>query len=215
MSLCFVLFVAGSCRTARPAGNESALAPVSGANVVQELSARMASVHAVRSLMRIRAITPDRTQSFRAQLLVEPQSGRMQLTAYTPVGTEAMTLTADGEHVIFLDHINRTAWEGSAAELARSVGFLDPQTTPAAWALDVTGFPAHGTFQASDRGLTSISLGDASIAFDPPAFPPHGVTVRRGSETLEITHLELVATDASVPAASIPTDYRCCVAPRI
>ncbi len=210
------LVLAASCRTTRPAGNEAALAPLTpGTPVIQQLSSRMASIHAVRSLMRIRVTTGARTQSFRAQLLVEPKRGRMQLSAYTPIGTEAMTLSADGDRIVFLDHVNRTAWKGSAAELARAIGFFDAQTLPAAWALDITGFPARGNFEASDRGLAGGTIGDIRISFDPPSFPPRNATVRRGSETLEITHLELVSTDADVPLPSIPKGYRCCVEPRM
>jgi hypothetical protein len=217
-ALLVALALVTSCRTARPTGNESVLEPLTSGSppeAMQELSHRLASVHAVRSLMRIRVTTAERTQSFRGQVLVEPHSGRMQLTAYTPIGTEAMTLSSDGDRVIFLDHVNRTAWEGSAAELAQAIGFFDPQTPPAVWALAITGFPARGQFEAANRGLARGTIGDVVIAFDPPVFPPHNVTVRRGAETLEITHLELVSTDANVPLPSIPKDYRCCIAPRM
>jgi hypothetical protein len=220
LSLCLLFFglAAVSCRTTRPAGKEIPLAPVSATGsrgVIAELARRMETIHAIRSLMRVRIVTAERTQSFRAQLLVEPRSGRMHLTAYTPLGTEAMTLAGEGDHVVFVDDINRTAWQGSMADLAKSVGFFDAQTPPAAWALDIAGFPARGSFEASDRGLASATAGEVAISFDPPAFPPRQVTVRRGSESLEITHLELVETDADVPAPSIPSGYRCCIAPRM
>lgn len=218
LGLCSLLLLTVTCRTARPAGNESPLAPVSGANsgaVIDELMRRMESIHAVRSLMRVRVVTPERTQSFRAQLLVEPHGNRMRLTAYTPLGTEAMSLASDGDRVVFVDDVNRTAWEGTTVELARTVGFFDPQTQPAAWALDIAGFPARGAFEASDQGLARGTVGDVSLAFDPPSFPPRSVIVQRGSERLEITHMELVATDADVPAPSVPNGYRCCVPPRM
>ena len=156
----------------------------------------------------------ERTQSLRAQLLVEPQTSRMELTAYTPIGTEALTILAEGDRVVFLDHIHRTAWQGSSAELARSIGFFDPQTPLAAWALDLLGLPARGEFVPGDAGLASGAVGDIRIAFDPPAFPPHNVTVTRGSERLEVTHLELASTDASVSPLKIPGDYACCVTPQ-
>jgi hypothetical protein len=217
-ALLIALALATSCRTTRPAGNESALEPLTSGSpqeAMRELSRRLASIHAVRSLMRIRITTAGRTQSFRGQVLVEPHSGRMRLSAYTPIGTEAMTLSSDGDRVTFLDHVNRTAWEGSAAELAQAIGFFDPHTSPAVWALVIIGFPAGGEFEAADRGLARGTIGDVAIAFDPPVFPPHNVTVRSGAGTLEITHLELVSTDANVPLPSIPKDYRCCVAPRM
>ena len=212
------LAVVASCRTARPAGTEAVLAPLTpgpGDAVIRQLTDRMTALHAVRTLMHIRVSTGERTQSFRAQLLVEPQRGRMQLTAYTPIGTEAVTLSADGDRIVFADHIHRTAWQGSTADLARAIGFFDPQTPPAAWALDIAGFPARGQFETSDRGLARGTVGDVQISFDPPSFPPRSVTVRRGNETLEITHLEIVSTDADVPSSSVPDGYRCCVEPKM
>lgn len=165
--------------------------------------------------MRVHVTSGERSQSFRAQMLVEPQTQRMELTAYTPIGTEAMTIAADGDRVMFLDHVHRTTWQGSSAELARSIGFFDPETVPAAWALDLFGFPARGEFVAGEAGLASGSVGDIRIVFDPPAFPPHEVTVTRGGEKLEVTHLELASTDANVRLLAIPSDYRCCVAPQM
>jgi hypothetical protein len=207
-----------ACRTTRPAGREQPLQPLTVSSreaVIPELQRQMSSFHALRSLMRVHVTSGERSQSFRAQILVEPQTERMELTAYTPIGTEAMTIAADRDRVLFLDHVHRTAWQGSSAELARSIGFFDPQTLPAAWALDLFGFPARGEFVAGDAGLASGTVGDIGMGFDPPVFPPHRVTVTRGAETLEVTYLELASTDASVRPLSIPRDYRCCVAPEM
>jgi hypothetical protein len=207
-----------ACRTTAPAGREQPLQPLTVSSreaVIPELRRQMSSLHALRSLMRVHVTSGGRRQSFRAQMLVEPQTQRMELTAYTPLGTEAMTIAADGDRVLFLDHVHRTAWQGSSAELAGSIGFFDPETLPAAWALDLFGFPARGEFVAGDAGLASGTVGDVRIGFDPPVFPPHQVTVTRVGETLEVTHLELASTDASVRSLAIPSDYRCCVAPEM
>src|SRR2546423_9712050 len=123
-----------SCSTSRSA-NEAPFTP--GTPIGQ--------VHAIRELMRVRATHGERTESFRAQLLVEPATRRIELTAYTPLGTSAMTLFADGDRVTFLNHVDRTAWEGSA----QSLDFFGGQA-PAAWALAVLGYPSSGTSVAYD-----------------------------------------------------------------
>jgi hypothetical protein len=140
-------------------------------------------VHSVRELMRVRATHGDRSQSFKAQLLLEPATKRVQLTAYTPLGTSAMTLFADGDRVTFLNHIDQTQWEGSAREVALFGGI-----EPAAWAVTIVTTPPD----ANGR-----------------------VIIARGGDTLEITPLEMVSTDAAPRAPSIPREYRCCVAPAL
>lgn len=215
---CAIVFSLSGCRTARPVGVEAPLQPLGATSreaVIPELQKQMSQLHAIRSLMRIRVSSGGRSLSFRARMLVEPRTRRMELVAYTPIGTPAMTITADGDRVVFLDHVHDTAWEGSAAELAESIGFFDPQLGLAAWGLDVAGFPAQGEFQAVEGGLASGAIADMTMVFDPPAFPPSHVTVTRAGAKAEITHLELASTDANVPPPAIPKGYRCCVAPRM
>jgi hypothetical protein len=134
-------------------------------------------VHAVRELMRVRATHGERTESFKAQLLVEPKTNRVELTAYTPLGTSAMTLYAEGDRVTFLNHIAQTQWTGRASDVAIFGGI-----SPAEWATKIV------------NGQT---------------------TIRRGADTVEITPLQIVATDASPQPPSIPRAYRCCVAPAL
>ncbi len=206
------------CRTSRPAVVQAPLQPIAGASrdsVVSDLQRQMSRIHAIRSLMRIRVARGQHTLSFRAQMLVEPKTRRMQLIAYTPFGTEAMTISADGDRAVFLDHIRHTAWEGSASELASSVSVLDPELGLAEWALDIAGFPARGDFVAADAGLASVSIADLTMTFEPPSFPPLNVIVTRAGQKVEITHLDLVSTDADVPEPAIPKGYRCCVAPQM
>ena len=78
-ALALILFTA--CASSR-SGNEAPFVP----------GTPLAQVHAVRELMRVRATHGERTESFKAQLLVEPKANRVELTAYTPLGTSAMTL---------------------------------------------------------------------------------------------------------------------------
>jgi hypothetical protein len=178
-ALCTLLFVA--CRSTVPSANE---APLRSGQALD-------SVHAIRSLMRVRATNGDRTDSFKAQLLVEPATKRVELTAYTPVGTSAMTIFADGDRVTFLNHVDRTAWEGSA----QSLDFFGGEA-PAAWALAVLGYPSSGT----------------SVAYDPAT---KHATIARGSGKVDITTLETYSSDASPRAPSIPRDYQCCIAPKL
>jgi len=134
-------------------------------------------VHAVRELMRVRATHGERTESFKAQLLVEPKANRVELTAYTPLGTSAMTLYAEGDQVTFLNHIAQTQWSGKASDVAIFGG-----VAPAEWATKIV------------NGQT---------------------TIKRGADTVEITPLQIVSTDASPRPPSIPREYRCCVAPAL
>lgn len=134
-------------------------------------------VHAVRELMRVRATHGERTESFKAQLLVEPKANRVELTAYTPLGTSAMTLYAEGDRVTFLNHIAQTQWSGRASDVAIFGG-----VEPAEWA-------------------TKIVSGQT--------------TITRGADSVEITPLQIVSTDASPQPPSIPREYRCCVAPAL
>jgi hypothetical protein len=149
------------------------------------------SVHSLRALVRVRATSGERTESFKAQLVVEPSTQRVELTAYTPVGTSAMTLFADGDRVTFLDHVNRTAWQGSAQSLDFFGG-----APPASWALAILGYPSA----------------NAAVAYDAAA---RHATITRGAGTVEVTTLEVYSSDASPRAPSIPRDYQCCIAPKL
>lgn len=149
--------------------------------------------------MRIRAASGDRTQSFKAQLLLEPATAKMRLDAYTPIGTAAMTLVADGDHVTFVNHLDRTAWQGSASEFSESLQIL-AGADPSQWALAVLGYPS--------------ALPGVDVIYEPPGPPPvRHATLSRGGDRIEVENLEIVSTDASVERASIPTGYRCCVKP--
>ena len=161
-----VAFLVLGCASTR-SGNEAPFVP----------GTPLEQVHAVRELMRVRATHGDRTESFKAQLLVEPKASRVELTAYTPLGTSAMTLYADGDRVTFLNHIAQTQWSGRASDVAIFGG-----VEPAQWA-------------------TKIVSGQT--------------TITRGGDSVEITPLQIVSTDASPRPPSIPREYRCCVAPAL
>lgn len=162
---------------------------------MQQLRQRTAAFAGARSLMRVRATTNGRTQSFRAQLAVE-NATRMSLVAYTPVGTTALVLRADGKEVSIDNQIEGTEWQGSADDLARSLGFLGGDLLPAETAMLLLGFPpasAGVELEAATAGLTRARAGDVTVTYDPPAFPAKKVVLTRGADRIEIEHLEVVA----------------------
>lgn len=180
-ALVILAILLAGCRSTQPA-NEVPLA--AGASLEQ--------VHAIRSLLRVRATHGDRTQSFKAQLLVQPATHRVQLVAYTPLNTSAATLYADGDRVVFLNHVDHTAWEGSANDVA-----LFGHTEPATWALVILGYaqPSNG-FEVTRDGANHMTL-------------THGI------DRVEVTQLETMSTDASPESPKIPGGYQCCVPPAL
>ena len=145
--------------------------------------------------MRVRATTGGRTQSFKAQLVV-PNRHSMELIAYTPLGTTAVTIRADGDKINFVNHVDRSSWEGSPEDLARAMSIYATSMKPAEMAMLLIGLPAADgvDYNASSAGLESASTSDVTVSFDPPVFPPRKVLVRRGADVVEIEHMEIVAT---------------------
>jgi len=150
---------------------------------MQQLRARRASFDGARSLMRVRATTNGKTQSFRAQLAVH-DAQRMELVAYTPVGTTALTLKADGERITSDPEVAPEAFA-----FLRASG-----VTPAEIAMLILGLPPRDglQYEVEPGGLTRASFGDVVVAFTPPAFPAQNVIVTRGNDRVEIEHLEVV-----------------------
>ncbi|HUP59679.1 MAG TPA: DUF3261 domain-containing protein [Thermoanaerobaculia bacterium] len=183
LALLAVLALA-SCRTGRPSG--VAVEPLSAATreeAVQQLRARRESFRGMRSLMRVRATTNGKTQSFRAQLVVH-DARRMELIAYTPVGTTAMTMKADGDRITT-----------DPAVPPASFNFLrDAELAPAEVAMLILGVPPRDdlSYVYESAGLQRAVIGDIEIAFDPPAFPAKHVVVTRGADRVEIEHLEVM-----------------------
>jgi hypothetical protein len=215
-----VLLIAllAACRTTRPAGEETPVAPLtstSPSDAARQLTARRAQLTGERSLLRIRATNGDRSQSFRAQLQID-NSNRMLLTAYTPLGTTAIRLFADASEVTFINDLEGTWWHGTAAEFANSFGFFGA-ASPYSMALLIAGLPAEGsrTYDYAAAGLSRATVGDVVVTYDPPSYPPQHVAIVRGAQKLEIETLESVTTTGSVAKPAAPSGYRCCVAPRL
>lgn len=187
------LILVASCRTGAPAGAPvlPLTAPTSEA-ALSSLHARLASLHQVQALLRVRVTNGEQTESFRAQLLVRGE--HMELTGYTPIGTTAISVVADGDQVKYRDVIHGEEWSGTAADLARKVGFFVPEIKPAQMALLLLGYPTVETVTATPAGLARAIAGDVVITYDPPAHPPQNVTLVRGAQRVEIAVLELAAS---------------------
>lgn len=164
-------------------------------DALDQLRARAAAFTGARSLMRVRATANGRTQAFRAQLVVYDRHA-MELIAYTPLGTTAVTIRATGDQISFVNHVENDSWEGSPEDLARSLSIYATSMLPAEMAMLLIGLPAvEGvTYAATPGGLQSATTGDLMVVFDPPQFPPKRVTVRRGNDVVELEHLEIVST---------------------
>jgi hypothetical protein len=217
-ALVLLIALLAACRTARPAGEETPVAPLtsaSPADAARQLTARRAQLTGERSLLRIRATNDDRSQSFRAQLQID-NSSRMLLTAYTPLGTTAIRLYADASEVTFINDLEGTWWHGTAADFASSFGFFGT-TSPYSMALLIAGLPVEGpiTYDYAAAGLARANVGDVAVTYDPPSYPPKNVTIVRRGQKLEIETLESAMTTASVAKPEAPNGYRCCVAPRL
>jgi hypothetical protein len=205
------------CRTTRPSGEETPVAPLtstSASDAAGQLVARRAQLTSERSLLRIRATNGGRAQSFRAQLQVGG-GGRMLLTAYTPLGTSAVRLFSSGDEVMFINDLEGTWWHGSDAEFASTFGFFGA-APPSAMALLICGLPAEGVaIDYAPLGIARANVGDLVVTFDPPSYPPKKVAIVRGAQKLEIETLESAMTTAAVAKPEAPASYRCCVAPRL
>ena len=210
-----VIALAVACSTRPPTGEP--LAPVNAASAdeaLRILQARSAELTGARSLMRMRATSGGRVQSFKAQLQVDPHA--MLLTAYTPLNTTAMRVYADDSGVVFTNDIEHTAWRGSAAEFARNFGFFG-DLAPRDVAKLLIGLPGSrsATYEATPTGLARATAGDVTITYAPPSYPPSRITVARGAQTLEIESLGTVASSERVEPLTVPNDYQCCVAPKM
>lgn len=182
--LLLAVVLAGACRTARPAGAPvAALSATTAEEATAQLRAQRASFRGMRSLMRVRATTNGRTQSFRAQLAVL-DARRMELIAYTPVGTTALTMKADGDRIT----TNPDVAPDSFAFL-RATGL-----TPAETGMLLLGLPPRDdvAVQVTPAGLASATAGGITVTYDPPAFPAQRVVVTRGTDRIEIEHEEVV-----------------------
>ena len=184
-----------SCRSSLRGTPLSPIRAANPENALDQLRGRLAAFDGVRALMRVRVTSGGKTQSFRAQLHV-PDRESMELIAYTPVGTAAATIRATVDGVKFENHVENSSWSGTPEDLARSLSVYSTAIKAAEMALLLVGLPAvaDATYVPTNAGLASVSAADVTVTFDPPSFPPKRVTVRRGTDLVEIEHLDIVSS---------------------
>jgi hypothetical protein len=183
-ALAVILFFVVACRTTRPVG--APIAPLTASTseeAIAQLRERRAEFRGMRSLMRVRATTNGKTQSFRAQLAVH-DARRMELVAYTPVGTTAMKMRADGDRITTDPEVAPSSFDFLRAT----------NLTPAETAMLLLGLPPRDEVpvEVAATGLASATAGGITVVYDPPAFPARSVIVTRGADRIEITHDEVV-----------------------
>ena len=184
LGLALLALLAVSCRTGRPDGAPvAALTSTTAEEAAAQLRARRAELGGMRSLMRVRATIDGKTQSFRAQLAVH-DAQRMELVAYTPVGTTAMTMKADGDRIT-----TEPAVTPAAFAFLRETGL-----TPAEVGMLLLGLPPRDGMQLeyAPSGIASATAGEVTVLFDPPSFPAKRVVVTSGADRIEIEHDEVV-----------------------
>lgn len=178
------LLLLTACRTTRPQG--VAVAPLT-ASTTEEARAQLRELRedfrGMRSLMRVRATTKGKTQSFRAQLAVH-DSRRMELVAYTPVGTTALTMKADGHRITTDPEVAPESFD-----FLRATGL-----TPAETGMLLLGLPPRedAEVEIAVKGLVMARAGEITVLFEPPSFPARRIVITRGDDRVEIEHLEVV-----------------------
>ena len=178
-----VLFALFACRTGRPAGGE--VPPLNATSVEdarQQLRERRANFRGMSSLMRVRATRNRQTQSFRAHLTVH-DARRMEMTVFTPLGTAALVMKADGDVITSTPPV-----PPSSFDFLRTSGL-----TPAEVGMLLLGLPPRDGLDIdyAPTGIAGARSEDISVTFDPAAFPEKRVVVTRGSDRVEIEHIEV------------------------
>jgi len=178
-----VLFALFACRTGRPAG--AAVPPLNATSVEdarQQLRERRANFHGMSSLMHVRATRNRQTQSFRAHLTVH-DARRMEMTVFTPLGTAALVMKADGDVITSTPPV-----PASSFDFLRASGLV-----PAEVGMLLLGVPPRDDLdvEVTLTGIASASADGITVTFDPPAFPAKRVIVTRGSDRVEIEHIEV------------------------
>lgn len=158
---------------------------------MSQLRERRAAFRGAKSLMRVRATTNGKTQSFRAQLSVQ-DADSMELIAYTPVGTTAAIIRVDDGRVSVDNKIEGTQTQGTMAQI---FGFLGTALPPGEMAMLLLGLPPREgiAYEVTPAGLSGATIGNITATFTPPAFPAKQVVVSRGADRIEIEHLEVVS----------------------
>ena len=158
------------------------------------LFARAEAFPGARSIMSVRATAGGETRSLKAQLIVDDRR-RMQLIAYTPIGTTAATITAEGDRVSVVDAINGQTTAGNASAMLQPYGFFTGGLTPAEMGMLLLGYPPRRDLQydATAAGLKRASFGDVVVTYDPPSLPARHVVVTHGRDVVDVQQLEVAS----------------------
>ncbi len=194
------VLVAAGCRTSQPpaVGEHpiAALTSSTAADALRALRAERAALGGARALLRVRVTTfrdgDDEVQSFRAAVDVHGQ--HMELTAFSPLGTTAMTIVADGDRVHVHDVLHGTDWDGTAADLSHAIGIFPAGVPPAEMAWLLLGYPGNAGVEvvATPTGLSSATAGDLTVRYDPPVHPPQHAEVTSPKQKVEVTLTEII-----------------------
>jgi hypothetical protein len=111
----------------------------------------------------------------------------MELIAYTPVGTTAMTMKADGDRITTDPEVAPASFD-----FLRTAGL-----TPAETAMLLLGLPPRDDMRVemTPTGIASATAGEIAVTFEPPSFPAKRVIITRGADRVEIEHAEVVRED--------------------
>lgn len=213
-----VLFVALTlhCRSSRPAQPFPALGTSTREAAWSELVRLQREFPGARSLVSVRITTGEKKQSFKADLAVD-RDRRLRLDGFTPLGTAAFTIFAEGSTILFLDHTANTYWRGTTRAFAERVAMFPRDVLPRDLALILLGIPAESGFQydLSESGLSRATWSGGSAHYEPASFPPQRVQLMLGAtHTVEIRHLDLSMSAERVEEPRVDRSYRE-AAPRI
>lgn len=196
----------------------------------------------IRSFLKVQLIDPGGRGRFSARLHVD-EDFRMQLDGMTPLGTVAFVLWVDGGDARFVNHLNRTSWTGSFAELSRSLG-LGSEMTVRDLISFLLGLPdpsqpyvscdsQAGSDPCSADGVWRISMTPSGVSalernggltglrseYLPPAFPPQRVEIRARNAQgvlltqLNVEHIEVTGFSGRLRPPGVDPAYRCCFPP--
>ena len=215
------------CASTRPLPT---LSPSSPPQAWHQLRAIRESFRGASAYTRMRVDRGSIHRSFNARLNVGGD-GAVLLDALTPLGTAAFTLYVNRGDVLFVNHLQRSSWSGTLAELNRtlpifggsddasSLGFLLIGLPPSCPSAEVSGDGPQasvtcGNFvlQVEAAGLRSArtAAGDLSIDYTATAFPAQNVVVHSSSGSggdVSIQYLEVNSRVKALVKPDVPADY--------
>lgn len=234
-----LLILAGCASHGRPVPRFTA---VTGAEAFAHLLAISREWKGMRSFLKVQLVEQSGRRRFSARLEVD-RDFRMRLEGMTPLGTVAFVLWVDGEDARFVNHLSRTVWKGSFAELSRSLG-LGSEMSVEGLVSFLLGVPdptqqyvscdsPTGSDQCSSDGIWRISMTPSGVsalerkgalvgvqsAYLPPAFPPQRVEIRARAADgnlltqLNVEYIEVTSLSERLQPPKADPAYRCCFPP--